>query len=336
MATRKTPTADAPDSTDTGGEWQMPTGDRPLTIAQATEQTEELAISERIRLLLSNTATETVKLKLSRVDPKTGTLGYCCNYTIEEWEADEPMDMIRANWGPGKYELHIIGAGGSLGRPRFTIAQPFAMINPTQQPQAQQQPANNDGVIAQALQSIAQMIMQGQQQTAQLIQSMAPPPRDEIKELEKLKLMKDIFSAGNPPPQNNSLSAITEIMTAMKAMKDFSGELNPPSPVDADNPMSMIPALLDTVKSFAANRTQPQPPQYQEAISPVIVPQTLEQPLQQSQQPNPAEMILKGATQKIIELATNNADPKEGGQFIHDSLPDELLPYLAYPIGLIF
>jgi len=42
-------------------------------------------------------------------------------------------------------------------------------------------------------------------------------------------------------------------------------------------------------------------------------------------------MILSGAVSQLVALATENADPKAGGEFIYNGLPGDLIPYLSYP-----
>jgi len=334
MATRRVNTTPAEDVPIKGadGEWRMPVSAQQALAAVAESELEdedaaELAIGERVRLLLASTGGERVTIKLYRIDPKSRAMPWCCDYTPEEFQNGD-LEMVRQQWGPGEYEARVIGSRGIIAKPRFTIASPYALVmhNPAQQQQAPQPPQQSE--LAQAL----AMMAQTQNMILQTLQGMqqAPQGGGMIEALGMLKTAREILQPAAPAPAVDPLASFTQIAAAMRTMRELSQEINPPTASDPDNPLSLAGPIIEMIKTAMQNR-QGQPQQFP-AIAP---PPSLqdnpmpEQPINQQQET--AQMILSGAVSQLVALATENADPKAGGEFIYNGLPGDLIPYLSYP-----
>lgn len=329
MATSRktaTPASDTPADDAAPGDWRIPVSARQelaaLAAAELNEENdaEELAIGERVRLLLSQSGDERVTLKLYRLETKTRRMSWCCDYTPDEF-ANGDLEMVRNQWGPGEYEMRVIGSRGIVAKPRFQIASPYALINPHAAQVAQ--PVAQNSELAQVL----GMLAQGQQQILALLSQKPEQPSM----LESLRLAKEFLQPAPVAPVApvDPLAQITQLAAAMRAMKEISGEFSPP-PSDPDNPMTLAAPLIsmigDAIKARnggAVDQVQPMP-MLQTPAS--VIEHAETQPGQDAM-----ILILKGAAQKLCQMADANADPKNGGEFIHQTLPDELIPYLSLP-----
>ena len=314
------------------GEWRMPVSAQNALAALAESELEdedaaELAIGERVRLLLAQTGGERVSIKLYRIDPKSRSMPWCCDYTPEEFQNGD-LEMIRQQWGPGEYEARVIGSRGIIAKPRFTIASPYALVNhnPIQQQAAQQPAASSE--LSQAL----QMMAQTQAMILQTLQGMQQAPQGSgmADALGLLRTARDILQPASSAPPVDPLASFTQIAAAMRTMRDLSQEINPPAATDPDNPLSLAGPIIDMIKT-AMQQRQGVPQQFP-AIAPP--PSLSENPVQDShhdQQQETAQMILNGAVSQLVKMATANDDPKNGGVFIYNGLPSDLIPYLSYP-----
>lgn len=330
MATRKTTPAAPPaadDDTparDATGEWRVPVSARAELAALAAEdesEAEEMAIGERVRLLLSQTGADRVTLKLYRIDPKTRRLPWCCDYTPDEF-ANGDLEMIRNQWGPGEYEMRVIGSTGIIAKPRFQIASPYAMINPHAAPPTQ--PAQNS-----ELAQVLAMLAQGQQQIMQMLAQKPEAPNM----LETLRLAKEFLQPAPvapvaPAAPVDPLSQITQLAAAMRAMKEISGEFNPPP--DGDNPLSLAGPLIGMIgEAIKGRQVQHEPQPVPMLHAPASINEPAPQVANESQEMS--ILALRSVAQQLCNMADAKADPADGGRLIHQALPDEMIPYLSLP-----
>ncbi len=315
------------------GEWRMPvSAQQALAAVSETEiddeDSAELAIGDRVRLLLASTGGERVTIKLYRIDPKSRAMPWCCDYTPDEFQNGD-LEMVRQQWGPGEYEARVIGSRGIIAKPRFTIASPYAMVhhNPVAQQQAQQPAQPSE--LSQAL----QMMAQTQAMILQTLQGMqqAPQGGGMADALGLLRTAREILQPAAPAPAVDPLASFTQIAAAMRTMRELSQEINPPAAADPDNPLSLAGPIIDMIKTAMQQRQGAQPQQFPA----IAAPQSLnENPIDHQPtdpQQETAQMILNGAVSHLVALATSNADPKTGGEFIYNGLPPDLIPYLSYP-----
>lgn len=287
----------------------------------------EQTVIDRLRAVMATTPADRVKVKLYRVDPKTpGRLAWCQDYTPAEFEAGD-LEMVRETWGPGAYQIRIIGATGIAARSDVTISAPLN-ANPAPAPQVAP-----DSGVSQAL----QMLAETQSAILQALQQRPDPMQQMMQQMQLLKTFRDVMGPTTPPvsaPVSSPVTQLQEMLTTMRlfkeAAKDIGGdESSEPSA------MAMLPGLLDVVKTaMTPQQQQPFIPQ------PITIPASIEQP---SRNPAPIPvpetsesepmgiLVLRGLMQQLLAMAAGGEPVENGAEFIADKLPDELLQYLDLP-----
>lgn len=296
------------------------------------EEDAEMEIGAKLRAAFGAVAGTSVRVSVYRLDPYTKKREFCINYTPEQF-IEGGFDLVKTEFGAGDYEFRSYGSGGLIpgGRGTFSIAKAIAAAPAPQSSQS-------SGELAQIL----ALLVQGQRDTQTAIQALAQRPQEDPAQamratLETLRTMREVFAppaapVAPPVAPADPLAQITMMAGAMRAMREISSEFNPPS--DADPLLSALGPVLGMVGDAIKSRQNPTPdtghvPMIGAPSS--IADATPPQPETQSENNDMSILVLKGAVAKLIALATANAPATEGGQFIHDSLPDELLIYLDYP-----
>jgi hypothetical protein len=127
------------------------------------------------------------------------------------------------------------------------------------------------------------------------------------------------------------MQMLGQMVATMKTLREVAQEVAPP-PVDTDNPMSMLPQVLDLVKAGMGGQQQP-PPELlapPEPVQPLQVPGTFATTDGDDdvKMPNLGMLALRGQLSQLVKMAQAGDDPKKGGLFVAEHLPDELLPAL--------
>jgi hypothetical protein len=344
MATRKTITATPPSADTTQG---MPPGadpeawgalvtqrQNPIQTLEEAEEDAEMDIGERLRSAFGNDIGSSVRVCVYRLEGPTRKRLVCRAYTPDEF-IEGGFDLVRREYGEGDYEFRSYGTRGLIpgGRGTFSIAKTMA---PTATPQAAQGSSELGQILA--------VLVQGQRDTQAMIQAMAQRPQEDPAQalqntLAMVRTMREVFAPPVPPVAPlvapvDPLAQITQLAGAMRAMRDISTEFNPPS--DADPLMSALGPILGMVGDAVKSRTTPANTDQDLPLlsAPASIASATAPATSTDEQPQANDMgllVLKGAIAKLVALATANADPKDGGNFIHNSLPDDLLMYLDYP-----
>jgi hypothetical protein len=338
MATRKP--AAAPDTTtgmppgadpDAWGALVMPPASAMQRMDSEDMDAEE-EIGARLRAAFGAVAGTSVRVSVYRLDPYTKKREFCINYTPEQF-IEGGFDLVKTEFGAGDYEFRSYGSGGLIpgGRGSFSIAKTVA-------PQAPAAPA-----VSSELAQVLAMLAQGQRDTQAAIAALAARPAEDPAQsmratLETLRTMREVFAPPAAPvapaaPPVDPLAQITMMASAMRAMREIAGEFNPPS--DADPLMSALGPVLGMVGDAIKSRQNPAPESLPMLTAPAsiasaTVPAPDDPQPPESESENMSLLVLKGAVAKLVTLAAANAPATEGGKFIHDSLPDELLMYLDY------
>lgn len=305
-------------------------GTRQLLETPEPEDVEQTVI-DRLRGVLASNPADRVKVKIYRVDPKTpGRLAWCQDYTPGEFEAGD-LEMIRTTWGPGVYQIRIIGATGIAARTDVTISAPLAPANPAPVPVVQ------DSGVSQALQMLAES-------QAAILQALQNRPDPTAQMMASFELMKAMREAMGPtvqpvaPPVSSPVTQLQEMLTTMRLFKEAAKEVENPESAEPSL-MSLLPGVLDLVKTGI----QGQPTQSLPA--PIAIPASIEHPARVAHNPAPESapisvpetsesdemmiLILRGQLATLCKMAADGKPAAEGGEFLYENLPDELLPHLS-------
>lgn len=321
------PTA-RPDEDDEDTPQPIP-GTRQLLQTAPAEDSEQTVV-DRLRAVMATTPADRVRVKVYRIDPKTpGRLTWCQDYTPAEFEQGD-LAMIRETWGPGAYQIRIIGATGIAARSDVSISAPL-IVNPAPAPQAAP-----DSGVAQAL----QMLAETQTHILRALQERPDPAAQMMQNLEMLKLMREAMGptpaqAPSAAPVSSPVTQLTEMLQTMKLLREAAQDIAP-SKDDEPSLMTMVPGVLELVKTAM----QPGASSAPALPQPIVIPQSIEHPAR-----NPAPLptpettevqpmgilILRGLLQQLIAIADKGESPEVGGEYIADKLPDEIIEYLDLP-----
>lgn len=257
-----------------------------------------------------------------------GKFQFLRNYTPEELDGND-LDMIRSQFGPGKYELRLYGY--KPGSTRYTvIAKPQVLIGALPgaapiQPVTVAQSAPQSDVTA-----VLSMIAKGQEQLLAAL-TQRPNQMDSMKDmLSMLVMMREAMGTNNQPQQQKS--SITETLEAIKELRAMSDLINPKEP--DESPEEKMMKMAQPLIGLATAAFQ-KPAHTVAPISPPLSFQ--EQPVIEQSQPTAAPIEnddakikekLEADLKKLLEMAANNAPVEEGAEFLYENLPDEFVELL--------
>lgn len=303
---------------------------------------DEQTLLEKMQALLADTPADKVRIKLYRV-PKPGAIDrrflWCQDYTPDEF-ADSDLEGIRAKWGPGDYQLRLIGSRGVVKAQTVSIAAPSTPATSTGQPSE----------IAQAIAMLAE-------NQARMLEALThrPDPQASMREtLTLMTLMRDAMGINNanaapaaaaPNPMEMMREVFSMVREAKSAAKELAAEEgSEPAPTD---PLAMLPKLLDLVggamKQNAAQPAQMLPPlQIPQTVAAAPMPSVGTDPsasndLVSSPQTQPVkqmtaeQIMIMGNIDTLCRMADAGIEPQKGGEYIADNLPDDLLDHLEHP-----
>ena len=356
MATRRAPTA-----TETAaafGELEETAtvipGTRQLIAPETdddTDEPEETPAERVARMIAQLRGDNGAVVKLYRI--VNGAMEFCDDMTPEDFEAGG-MLMIRKSWGPGAYQIRVIGNRTDRnGRPqRNILARDNFKIAP--EPATASTPAQNSE-LSQVLALMAQQNQANALQLQAIMEKLAERPAapDPMAQFQNMMGMlataRELFKSDAPPPApQSSKSSLGEIVDAMRELRGVASEILPPP--ESDNPiMATIGPVLEIVKAGMERNAQapalpaPQPfpaIQVPQTLAPIQqAPRVIRQPQQpqpqQGQQPMniPEEFApLIAVLDELLARATRGDDPAASAEYICDSLDDQALDLLEQPM----
>ena len=292
----------------------------------------EQTIVDRVRALTSSAGADRLKVKIYRRKINGGGLEFCRDYSVPEFEAGD-LTAVRDEWGPGEYQIRVIGAQGVAMREDVSIAAPRALALQTAAPD------HRPSEFAE----VARMLAEGQQRILEALSQRPDPTAQMQQTLGLMVTMREAMGLNQPAahaaPASSPTDMLAGIVGAIRQLREVSAEINPPSaPVDTDNPMAMLPTVLDLVKTAMARRAPTDP-----GFAPVTLPASLQDNAPQAGQqfaPESAQqtegepvgiLVLRGLLGQLLALAESAKPVEEGADFIVEKLPDELLGYLELP-----
>lgn len=311
-------------------DWRLAINGETVGEPDDPEEIEESNALEKLKSVFSTSQMDGLKVRVSRLEPRTGKFEWCKDYTGAEFELGD-FEQIRSEWGPGTYEFRVYKTGqrGVLAKPIQKIAAPY---NPHAGAPVASPQASDLGAAIRAL-------MEGQQRMLELIAKPAPAaPDGKMQMMEMFAMMgamreaMGLTTAAPSPGMGSPLAQLREAMEIIRGVKETASEIADEK--KPDDLMSMLPNVLEMVKAGMAGQ---QPPQ-QQMMPPVVMPASMSE-----QNPMPAPMpaspppdqvsalIFEGVVQQIATMASDGTSPEVGGEFIADNLPEELLPLLALP-----
>lgn len=318
MATRNTGETGAAGSGD-DVEWRSPVtpNTSPATIDDSADDDAD-DVASRFAAVMGTTPRDVLRVKLYRVQPRTGKLDWCEDMTPQQIEALDVMDDIREKWGAGEFEFRLIGPRGPMKRVRQSIAalpdSPIAAIQ-----------TSPDAGLTQALTMIAQTQNAILQQLAQ--------PKDNGAEFDRMLRFAEVMRGANPAsaaPAVDPLAMMGRIFDTLKGAKATMRELNDEAPTEPADPiMAALPKVLDLVTASQRGASEHGAVSLTPPASLTQNRATIAEPVSAEPQPETIEqMMLRGEIEDLIDMAKRDESPEKGGERIAERMPDEFLPYL--------
>lgn len=276
------------------------------------DEEEEISIADRLRALVAQTPSDRITIKLYRPNRTSRKMEWCCDYGPQDFE-DQDLEMIRAQWGPGAYELRVVGSQGILRRMQVSIAEMPAPVTA---------PATNSGNS-----ELAAILRAMQEQQAALVAALAhrPDPRAEMMQsLEMMRMMREAFAPPPAAPAMDQVAMIRGIADAVKSMREVSRELSPEDDGPPDM-MTMLAKGLDTVRALSSQQgAAPSTPTLPALPAPQI-------PGSFQTESDPMLLAMRSHLIRLVTMANAKQTPAQGGEYIYQELPEELLPVLNHP-----
>lgn len=321
-----------------------------LQPAHSSDEDSEVSLADRLRELIAGDAGASVKIKLYRINTRTGTMEWCRDYMGQELQNGD-LEPIREEWGAGMYELRIYGRQGLLGKPRVSIAE---TARPQQYAQQPAQPAADSG-IERAL----MMLAESQRAILDRLSAPPPPPPDPMQMMVQMgtvfATMRQAFApAGETGTSKSPFDQVKELLQVTREVKSAARELQDDSPAsEPESVMGLAGKALDAIRMLApAQQAQAlqavQHPQHFPPVQPLHVPASIppaHNPTTDPAMPAPVEstaaatpagesieqMELRQAIELLCAMAAAGRNPAEGGRVIFERLPDELIDHMENP-----
>lgn len=292
----------------------------------------EQSVIDRIRALTASVGADRMKVKVYRQKANKTGLEFCADYSVPEFEAGD-LAMIRDQWGPGDYQIRVIGAQGVAMRENVSVAAPLVRFDARQE-----NPASRE---SSELSQLLRVMAEGQTAILAALTNRPDPGAEMQKTFTLMAGMREAMGLNNAPAPAaaaaNPSNMLTELVSAIRQLREVSDEISPKTAApDTDNPMAMLPQVLDLVKIGMSNRGGAS--QSAGPMPGVMLPASFdgaagvaENPIQQSEGEDMAILVMRGLLMQLLELAAKDAPIETGAEFIADKLPDELLQFVELP-----
>lgn len=321
-----------PEDLDGPEDWRVPVNPQAQPPEDDTPDDDDpRATADRLRAALSRPG-DALKVKLYRRE-RTGALAWCADYSPREFLAGD-LEMVREQWGPGDYQVRLIGAKGLAMREDLTLARPL------ERPQA---PAGSarDEMLAQVLAQLAQ----GQQAIVQALAARPDPKADLQQTLAIIASMRDAFAPPPAPaaPAVNPSTMLADIVGAVRQLREVAAEVNPPA-ADPSDPMAMLPTIIEMVKTgqqaqlaglpavgLPASMIPPAAPAMDEPAIPRDGAPAFDQETASMPAPTVSpiqRLVLRGLLNRLMGMARAQDPPEKAAAWILEKAPDELIGYL--------
>ena len=307
-------------------DWRDTVGGPPEKLPAVQQEppppTEEESFVDRIRSIASRQGIDRTKVKLYRRGNGT-ELEFCRDYSADEFDQGD-LTLIRDEWGPGQYQIRVVGPKGVAMREQVSIAKPASA------------PVQHNGELSEVI----RMLAQGQQAILEAVSQRPDPMANMQQTLSMMVTMREAMGLNAAPAAQSSSAMLGEIVGAIRQLREVADEVSPKAAPDvSDNPMAMLPTVLDLVKTAMV--------QQQPAVQQIAIPQSITAPIQQNpvdsvientqnQTENTATeeeeepmniFIVKTVFTKLLNAAVKNA-PIEKAVELLDYLPEEMIEHI--------
>jgi hypothetical protein len=244
---------------------------------------------------------------------KDGSIAFCADYPPDQFE-DGDLQMIREQFGPGKYTLTLYAVN-----PETKRYGRYRRVQVVVKPASELFRVNAAPVVPET-------------------KSM----QDQLREMLSLAvMMREAFGmnqAPAPAPAPVPLaSQLSELITVMKGAREIAAEVNPP-PESEDPLMRLASQAIPMISQALQDRATASQPAVSYPLQPVQLPPTLaapEPPRVTSQATphgddmEPADIKeLRNAINSINLFARVDADAEGTAQLIYEKIPDDARPIL--------
>lgn len=328
------PDADAAIDAESGIEWRHElTAGAPALPPEPVDETPV----DRIAVMLQDVrGDDRAKVKLLRIKPDARA-EWCADYTPAEFESGG-FEMIRRDWGPGKYRVMLYGQGPS----GMTVIRARDDITISDFAPTAKKPTNAD---SDAIAQLGQLIVQSNERIATLI-AQSQAPREQPSMVEQMtqmavmmKTLREAFGGDTPAPRQSD--PLTMIET-MRSMREFAVELQTGKPAEAERDgnsdmMDLAKQVMGLISAHVSTRQESVPmiaPPVSLTDAPVQVPAPMATPLPETPSDPEADMLkilLRSYMDTLIKQAEANAPIPATAQLVADKLPDMLVPMLDLP-----
>lgn len=246
MATRRAKPPGESEGVIDADEWEMP-----LAATSAPPAEEEQSPADRIAVMLKGAAgVDRTKVAVYRIGENGHDLQWANNYSVDQFEAGGDLQMIRQQFGAGRYSIRIYGQMPDSKRIAVLSRLDVDLLaDPNPPPPA---PAAQGLSGASELTQVLSLL-------AERLTAPPPPPPDPMAQmtamLTMMKLMREaVGPTAAPPPQKSLVEQLTEL----RALQEVAGELAPKSG-GAEEPSLL--GLGAEVMGMIKNHVQSRPPE---------------------------------------------------------------------------
>jgi hypothetical protein len=300
-----------------------------------SEDEPEMTSADRIAAMLRRVGDSPegkASVRLYRIKEDSKGLSWCANYSPVAFEEGD-LEMIRKEWGPGRYEIRLYAPNPATGKWGVRAAERLELETPA--PTSTSVATAGDSALAAVLTKMNEKI-------DALAVAPRVDPAEQIKQtLGLITAMREAFGANQQPREQSTGSAMREIMQTIQAMKAIRTEIEPPS--EPSDPLAAsLPKILELIAAASHQPAQPLPT--------LAVPASMQTPALTAT-PAPARVPapaanettlsnLKATEEESMQLAFTSAvtllnlkaaakaDIEEAAELVYGNSPDDLFEIL--------
>lgn len=284
-------------------------------------EAEEASLLQTMQMVLAESDVARVRVKLYRIRALTKKMEWCEDFSPDQIQ-EGGFPMIRAKFGPGDYQLRLIGPKGLVKVTPISIAADAAPMQP--------QPAlagSSGSDVSEVLRTLAE-------NQSRMMDALTNRPQ--VDPMQQMKTMVELMTMvqalqQKPQPPADPMAMFREMMGAAREMKEFQKEIASPEPAEDDSLTGIIKSVAPILQSAVGGgntqqQFQPLPPL---SVPPSLTAQSEQQPKEENaMQMNHAKLLVLGVIEDLCDMAEASKDVDDGARLALDKLPDEILDLL--------
>lgn len=348
MATRKLATAPGSNVGEVLQEGENWAVDKTAGVDDDAEDFEQSPL-DRVLIALETDAdpAKRSRIALYRAEPapagKPPTWAWCIDYTAEDLEAGG-LGMIRDRWGPGDYEIRVLGhKHGAKHFTRIVSSRVTLAQVPGDATVVRSAPQSDVTAVLSAIQENQRALLDALTQRPQ-----SDPMQQFGVMLGLMTQMREAFGMNNAPqqPQKSSIAEVVDAIKEIKSVQSLIGGENEEKS-DVDKLLGLAEPIMKMVGENVRGAPVPvlrAPATFVEHAAPMQnpIPRAEPQPNAQEQAPtesadqpevSPEEEAVKNALieslSTLVQMATEKKPIQEGADYVYEKLPDEMIEILG-------